>query len=123
MNQKLKIKLGQLLTSLSFALDIAENRYFNHSRRTAYIAYHIAKEMGLNEDDITDIYYTALIHDIGMAGDLSNHSVHQIHFQEDLKKKHCYHGYKILGKLPLKGSMKEYILYHHEDWKGASPMD
>lgn len=121
MEQRLKIKLGQLLTSLSFALDVAENRYFNHSRRTAYIAYCIAKEMNLNEDDIIDIYYTALIHDIGMAGHLSSHSVREIHFHEDLKKEHCINGYKILEKLPLKDRIKEYILYHHEEWEGTGP--
>ena len=46
---KLSIKLGQLISSLSLALDISENRYFGHSRRTAYIAYSIAVEMGLSE--------------------------------------------------------------------------
>lgn len=120
--QKLKIKLGQLLTSLSFALDVAENRYFNHSRRTAYIAYCLAKEMELKEEDIIDIYYTSLIHDIGMAGHLSNYTVKEIHFNEDLRKEHCFNGYKILDKLPLKREMKEYILYHHEEWKGTGPM-
>ncbi len=67
-NQNLKIQLSQLLNSLCFALDIAENRYFNHSRRTAYIAYNIAKEMGLNKDDVANTYFASLIHDIGMAG-------------------------------------------------------
>lgn len=71
----LKIKLSQLLSSLSFALDIAENRYYNHSRRTAYIAYSIAKELGLSEDDIIDTYFASLIHDIGMTGYLSGYSV------------------------------------------------
>ncbi|WP_025640465.1 HD-GYP domain-containing protein [Schnuerera ultunensis] len=121
MDKKLKIKLGQLLTSLSFALDVAENRYFNHSRRTAYIAYCLAKEMELKEEDIIDIYYTSLIHDIGMAGHLSNYTVKEIHFNEDLRKEHCFNGYKILDKLPLKREMKEYILYHHEEWKGTGP--
>lgn len=115
------IKLGQLLNSLSYALDIAENRYYGHSRRTAYIAYYIAKEIGLKEEDIIDIYYASLIHDIGMAGDLSNYSVMDIHYHDDLKKEHCALGYKILDKLPLKKEIKKYILYHHEEWEGTGP--
>ena len=120
-NQRIEIKLGQLLRSLSYALDIAENRYSGHSRRTAYIAYSIAKEMDLKEEDIIDIYYGALIHDIGMAGHLSNHSITDIHYYENLKKEHCSFGYNILDKLPLKREIKEYLLYHHEEWEGTGP--
>jgi putative nucleotidyltransferase with HDIG domain len=120
-NQILEIKLGQLLSSLSYALDISENRYSGHSKRTAYIAYSIAKEIGLKEEDIVNIYYASLIHDIGMAGQLSNYSVPYIHYHEDLKKEHCTLGYKILEKLPLKKEIKEYILYHHEEWEGTGP--
>ena len=85
--KRVKIELGQTLNCLSFALDIAENRYFNHSRRTAYIAYHIAMEMGLNEEDIMDTYFISLIHDIGMAGYLSNYSVAHIHRDPVLRKR------------------------------------
>lgn len=121
MDQKLRIRLGQLLSSFSFALDVAENRYYNHSRRTAYIANCIAEEMELDKEDLIDIYYTSLIHDIGMAGYLSRHNVERIHFDKELKRDHCYTGYKILEKLPLKDRMKEYILYHHEEWQGTGP--
>ncbi len=115
------IKLGQLLSSLSYALDIAENRYYGHSRRTAYIAHSIAKEIKLKEEDIVDIYYASLIHDIGMAGYLSNNSVMDIHYHNGLKKAHCDLGYKILDKLPLNKGIEEYILYHHEEWEGTGP--
>jgi len=118
---KQKIKLGQLLSSLSFALDIAENRYFNHSRRTAYIAYSIAKEMGLEEEDIINIYFASLIHDIGMAGYMSKYTVMDIHNNADLKKEHCSYGYKILENLPIDYKIKEAILYHHEQWNGIGP--
>lgn len=117
----LKIKLSQLLSSLSFALDIAENRYYNHSRRTAYIAYSIAKELGLSEDDIIDTYFASLIHDIGMTGYLSGYSVMDIHNDMELVKKHCYFGYKVLENLPLGNNIKDYILYHHEEWNGTGP--
>ncbi len=117
----LKIKLGQLLNSLSFALDAAENRYFNHSRRTAYIAYHIAKEMELDEIDIIDSYFISLIHDIGMAGYLSKYSVSHIHNDFNLRKKHCHIGYEIVEKVPYISKKKDYLLYHHERYDGRGP--
>lgn len=120
-NKILEIKLGQLLSSLSYALDIAENRYLGHSKRTAYIACTIAKEMGLSEEDIVDIYYASLIHDIGMAGHLSNYTVTEIHYHDELKKEHCKLGYEILAKLPIKKEIPKYIIYHHEEWNGGGP--
>lgn len=118
---KIEIKLGQLLSSLSYALDIAENRYYYHSKRTGYIAYSIAMNMGLKEEDIIDIYYASLIHDIGMTGKLSRFSVLEIHHDEVLKKQHCAFGYDILDKLPFHDNIKKYVLYHHEKWDGTGP--
>lgn len=118
---KLNIKLVQLLRSLSYALDIAENRYYGHSKRTGYIAYSIARNMDLKEEDIIDIYYASLIHDIGMAGKLSRYTVLEIHHDETLKKQHCTFGYEILDKLPLHDNIKKYVLYHHEKWDGTGP--
>lgn len=118
-NEILNIKLGQLLSSLSLALDIAENRYFGHSRRTAYIAYTIAKEMNFSEEEIVNTYYASLIHDIGMAGQMSRYSVIEIHFDDVLKKDHCSLGGKVVSKLPLSSDIIDYILYHHEEWDGS----
>lgn len=119
--EKIEIKLSQLLSSLSYALDIAENRYYGHSRRTAYVAYSISREMGLGKEDIMDIYYASFIHDIGMAGHMSNYSIMDIHSQKNLMKEHCSFGYDILGKIPLKEEIKKYVLYHHEEWNGSGP--
>lgn len=117
----LNIKLGQLVSSLSLGLDIAENRYFGHSRRTAYISYNIAKMMGLGEEDIIDTYYSSLVHDIGMSGQLAHYSVEEIHKKKDLIMEHCYLGSEIVKKLPLNPNVSNYLLYHHEEWNGTGP--
>lgn len=121
MSEKLEIKLGELLNSLSYSLDIAENRYYGHSRRTAYIAYNIARKIGLDNKDIMDIYYASLIHDIGMAGYMSNYSIIDIHYRKDLKMKHCKLGSEIIEELPLSPNISKYILYHHENLIGSGP--
>lgn len=113
------IDLGQLLSSLSYVLDVAENRYFGHSKRTAYISYSIGEELGLNEEDLTYTYYAALIHDIGMAGQLAKYSVEEIHLKKELKKAHCQLGYDIINTLPINKNIAKYILYHHEKWDGT----
>lgn len=116
---KLFIDLGQLLFSLSYVLDVADNRYFGHSKRTAYISYSIGKEIGLDEDDLACTYYAGLIHDIGMAGQLAKYSVEEIHFKNKLKKVHCQLGYDIMKTLPINKDIANYVLYHHEKWDGT----
>lgn len=116
-----EVKLGQLLSSLSYALDIAENRYYGHSRRTAYISYNLAKEMGLGPRDAMEAYYAALIHDIGMAGHMAKYTIMDIHYKEDLLKEHCQFGHEILKSLPMNTDLDKYVLYHHENWDGSGP--
>lgn len=118
-NDLLRIDLGELLTSLSLALDIAENRYYEHSRRVAYISINIAKEMGLSNVKIKDTYYASLIHDIGMAGQMASYSIEDIHYGKKLKRDHCKLGFEIVKNLPLNKDICKYILLHHEEWNGS----
>ncbi len=118
-NNNFEIELGQLLASISYILDVSENRYFGHSKRTAYISYCIGKEMKLNNEELADIYYASLIHDIGMSGQMTRYSISEIHFNEELKKAHCELGYDIIKTLPLNSKIAEYILFHHEKWDGT----
>lgn len=117
--QMMNINLSQLLYSLSFALDIAENRNYEHSRRTAYIAFNIAQYLGLDESLVNEIFYSSLIHDIGMTGQLSVYSIENIHIDHCLKAEHCYLGAKISDQLPLPDALSDNILYHHENWDGS----
>lgn len=114
----ISVNLVELLSSLSLALDIANNRIYQHSRRTAYTAYNIAKNMKLNSNIINNIYYGAFIHDIGMAGNLSSYSIYEIDNNKELKKEHCKLGADIIEFLPLEREVYDYILYHHESWDG-----
>lgn len=100
------------------ALDIASNRYYGHSRRTAYIAHSLAKELGLSKFQVENIYYASLIHDIGMSGQMAKYSVEEIHYSYELKKEHCKLGHEIIEKLPLDSSIANSILYHHEEYNG-----
>ncbi|WP_425448753.1 HD-GYP domain-containing protein [Dethiothermospora halolimnae] len=119
MNNKFSINLTELLSSLSLVLDIGRSRCFEHSRRTAYISYCIGKKLFLDKGLIEDIYYTALIHDIGMTGHLSKYTIKDVHHSDKLKREHCEIGAKIITELPISKDIQEFILYHHEQWDGS----
>jgi HD-GYP domain-containing protein (c-di-GMP phosphodiesterase class II) len=115
----LHICLNNLLSALSMALDLAQNRSYEHSRRTAYIALRLAQQMKLAYSTQVDIYFASLLHDIGMTGKLSKYNIHDFHQKESLKKLHSDNGYEIAKKLPFGKRIEKYILYHHEHWDGT----
>ncbi|MFZ5968279.1 MAG: HD-GYP domain-containing protein [Bacillota bacterium] len=116
---KINISLNQLLSSLSIALDLAQNRSFEHSRRTAYISLMLSQKMGLDSETMTDIYFASLLHDIGMSGNLSRFSIDEFHTDKDLKRLHSARGADIVKNLPLSQRIGKYILFHHDDWDGT----
>ncbi|BCN30801.1 HD-GYP domain-containing protein [Anaeromicropila herbilytica] len=104
----MKINERKLIEGLSYALDVAEKSYFSHSKHVAYAAYMIASEIGLSADNKKDLYYSAMLHDIG-AGDYY-----------DIRK-HCQAGKKIVLALPVEDKLAEFVLYHHEFYDGSGP--
>ncbi len=103
----MKINERSLIEGLSYALDVAERSYFSHSKHVAYISIMVAKELQLSFEEQTDIYFSALLHDIG-----SSNTYNII--------EHCRNGRDILLTLPVKKEYAEYIYYHHEHFDGTN---
>ena len=104
----MKINERSLIEGLSYALDVAEKSYFSHAKHVAYTSFMIAKELELPSEQQKDIYYAALLHDIGAGNAYS---------MED----HCIFGRDIVLKLPVKRILADYVFYHHEHLNGTGP--
>lgn len=104
----MKSNIRSLIEGLSYALDVAEKKELSHSKHVAYISYMLAKELCINTEIIEDIYYAALLHDIGASNTY-------------ITEKHCIKGKEILLNLPLKKELAEFIYYHHEYYTGSGP--
>lgn len=106
----METNIRSLIEGLSYALDAAEKSYFSHSKHVAYISYMVGKELGVDNELLEDIYYAALLHDIGAANAY-------------VIKDHCIFGRDMLLKLPIKKSLSEYVYYHHERYDGSGPFE
>lgn len=104
----MKINIRSLIEGLSYALDVAEKSYFSHSKHVAYTSVMIAKELKLPIEQQEDLYYAALLHDIGRSNTY-------------LIEEHCEIGRDIILKLPIKNIISEYVYYHHEYFNGTGP--
>jgi len=106
----MKINIRSLIEGLSYALDVAEKSYLSHSKHVAYISSMIAKDLKLPIEQQEDLYYAALLHDIGRSNTY-------------LIEEHCIIGRDILLKLPIKDIISEYVYCHHEHFNGTGPFE
>src|ERR1700712_2285806 len=61
------IALGEILSALSFALDITEGALPGHSVRSCLLGMRLAKQIGLSNKALADLYYALLLKDIGCS--------------------------------------------------------
>ncbi len=61
------VALGEILSALSFALDITEGAHPGHSVRTCLLGMRLGKEIGLPGQAMADLYYALLLKDIGCS--------------------------------------------------------
>lgn len=61
------ISLSEIVSALSFALDLTEDARPGHAVRSCLLGMRIAVEAGLPEDQLSSLYYALLLKDIGCS--------------------------------------------------------
>lgn len=59
------LRLGELLAALSLAFDIGNNFPLEKALRNAVLAVALGRELGLSDDDLSDVYYVAQLRYLG----------------------------------------------------------
>src|SRR5580658_639224 len=65
------VRVSQIISALSYALDLTEGRPMGHSVRSCMIGMRIAAEIGLSVDEQSDLYYALLLKDAGCSSNSS----------------------------------------------------
>ena len=108
---------------LSTALDIRDNMTHRHARRVARMAAAVAREMGLDEQQVLEIEYAAALHDIGKIG-VADSILRKAAPLDDEEwkdmRRHSELGYEILNGIDFLRDAAEIVWAHHErcDGKG-----
>ena len=63
----LPVTLAELLSALSFALDVTEGARPGHSVRACILGMRLGKQIGLSAELLADLYYALLLKDIGCS--------------------------------------------------------
>jgi len=62
-----EVRLSEVVSALSFALDITEGQPMGHATRTTLIGMRIARQLGLAPDQLSALYYGLLLKDLGCS--------------------------------------------------------
>lgn len=62
-----QLRRAELLGALSHALDLVEGQPPGHCVRCCWIGIHLGREIGLNDAQISDLYYVLLLKDLGCS--------------------------------------------------------
>ncbi len=99
------IRVSELLSALSYALDLTEGRPMGHSVRSCIIGMRIAQEIGLPEQAQADLYYTLLLKDAGCSSNSSR--LYHILNADDIQRQGRPENYRLdedwMGELALCG--------------------
>lgn len=121
-NAQLKSMTFQTMTTLANFIDSKDEYTIGHSSRVASYASNIATELGWTEDEVKNIYYMGLLHDVGKIGIphsvLNKPSTLDEEEYENVKK-HTVLGAEILKDIKSIGNICAGALYHHEHYDGS----
>ena len=65
------IQISQVISALSFALDLTEGQLMGHAARTCMLGMRLAKALGMTETEQHDLYYALLLKDAGCSSNAS----------------------------------------------------
>lgn len=117
---------SHMLEIITLAIEGADSRQTGHSFRVAELACRIGKQLGLEGKEYKDLYYAAILHDIGMI------AVHDLRFlpsalaktiERTPEKLHPIVGSTLVKDVRLLASTAPIILHHHEFVDGTGHPD
>ncbi len=124
--QELKDLMVGLARSLTATVDAKDTHTYGHSERVARIAVEIGREMGLQEDELSDLYLAGLLHDVGKIGIRDDVLLKPAALTADEYehiKQHVVIGYRILAELHPLRNLLPAVLHHHERIDGTGYPD
>ncbi|MDD6036528.1 MAG: response regulator [Lachnospiraceae bacterium] len=120
-NRKVTNLSTQVMLALTSAIDAKDKYTKGHSARVANYSRELARRMGKSAQEMNDIYFIALMHDIGKIGipdSIINKPSRLTYAEYDLMKTHCTIGAEILGNISEIPDISVGARSHHERYDG-----
>jgi putative nucleotidyltransferase with HDIG domain len=125
-NEEIKQLTEQSMLALTSAIEAKDHYTSGHSVRVAEYSKKIAEHMGMNETEITSIYYAALMHDVGKIGiplNIIDKPTRLTKDEYDTIKKHTVIGASITHPITAMSMIEQGVRWHHERFDGCGYPD
>lgn len=116
----MNINLIESLACISKIIDMINPRLNLHHVRTAFIAWHLARESRFTPAQCRTTLLAALLHDIGGLNEESR--LQPLSYYDNELNNHAAVGSELLASVPLLTPLSPIVRYHHTRWdngKGA----
>ena len=105
------LKLSQLISALSYALDITEGQPEGHCVRSCWIGMHIGRAIGLEPQALWELYYAILLKDLGCSSNAAR--ISELYLADDRRFKQAFK--QVGASLP---QMLGFVFSHREHVPG-----
>lgn len=122
LNNELLLAYDTTLEGWARALELRDKETEGHSRRVTELTWKIAKKFGVPKEDLTQIRYGALLHDIGKMGipdDILHKPGPLTDEEKKIVQKHPILAYNLLKQISFLQTALEIPYCHHEKWDGT----
>ncbi len=129
------ISLSEVISALSFALDLTEGAVWGHALRSCLLGMRIADEIKLPEGKRTSLYFALLLKDVGWSSNATRmcqidriariirNGITQYVNNEEIVGLRCDRGASIVTKLGLSADAAEAVRSLDEHWDGGGYPD
>lgn len=120
--QELERSYDTTLEAMGGALDLRDEETEGHSRRVTAYTVALAREIGLNTEQLRTISRGAFLHDIGKIAtpDAILLKPGRLDPEETIiMREHCARGYEMVRKIPFLAEAAEIVLAHQECFDGS----
>ena len=117
--------IDALVKLISHFIDVRDPYTKEHSFHVGKYSRLIAEKMGLNRDEMQNIYYLGLLHDVGkvlIPSEILCKPEKLTEREWDIMKMHTIYGAEILEDFNQIPNVKDAVLYHHERYDGKGYM-
>ncbi len=111
----------QAITTVANTIDAKDDYTKGHSIRVAYYSEALARKIGWSEEEVQNIHYIALLHDIGKIGvpdSVLNKPFKLTNVEFELIKNHTVMGAEILKDIKMFPNVSVGAKFHHERFDG-----
>ncbi len=110
------------LEAMGDALDLRDAETEGHSKRVTAYTTALARELGMNAEDLRTIARGAFLHDIGKIATPDAVLLKPGKLDEAetaIMRQHCEQGYAIVSKIPFLKEASQIVLTHQESFDGC----